>query len=174
MSVYRAAKRSGRILYEDDYTALIASAAGGSIPRPDVFPDVYAFTPRPLRDKRKDMFFEFENKRGLRAIAHSGKFVMIVRSSMCGFMNKLYNSSLYLQGSTLVYSMWSGYKQEKRTAEFLDCVESLNLTDNMRIALECRMAGLSYPEIGRILERAQATVYEYFIKMRQRYTAIYG
>ena len=53
-------------------------------------------------------------------------------------------------------------------------VESLNLTDNMRIALECRMAGLSYPEIGRILERAQATVYEYFIKMRVRYTAIYG
>ena len=30
-------------------------------------------------------------------------------------------------------------------------VESLNLTDNMQIALECRMAGLSYPEIGRIL-----------------------
>ena len=53
-------------------------------------------------------------------------------------------------------------------------VESLNLTDNMRIALECRMAGLSYPEIGRILERAQATVYEYFIKMRLRYQAIYG
>ena len=53
-------------------------------------------------------------------------------------------------------------------------VESLNLTDNMRIALECRMAGLSYPEIGRILERAQATVYEYFFKMRMRYTAIYG
>ena len=40
-------------------------------------------------------------------------------------------------------------------------VESLNLTENMRIALECRMAGLSYPEIGRILERAQATIYEY-------------
>ena len=53
-------------------------------------------------------------------------------------------------------------------------VESLNLTDNMRIALECRMAGLSYPEIGRILERAQATVYEYFIKIRLRYQAIYG
>ncbi len=53
-------------------------------------------------------------------------------------------------------------------------VESLNLTENMKIALECRMAGLSYPEIGRVLERAQATVYEYFIKMRKRYTAIYG
>lgn len=53
-------------------------------------------------------------------------------------------------------------------------VESLNLTDNMRIALECRIKGLSYPEIGRIIERAQSTVFEYFVKMRQRYTAIYG
>lgn len=53
-------------------------------------------------------------------------------------------------------------------------VESLNLTENMRIALECRQNGLSYPEIGRVLSRAQATVYEYFIKMRQRYMAIYG
>ena len=53
-------------------------------------------------------------------------------------------------------------------------VSSLNLTENMRIALECRQNGLSYPEIGRVLSRAQATVYEYFIKMRQRYTVIYG
>ena len=52
-------------------------------------------------------------------------------------------------------------------------VSSLNLTENMRIALECRQNGLSYPEIGRVLSRAQATVYEYFIKMRQRYMAIY-
>ena len=53
-------------------------------------------------------------------------------------------------------------------------VDSLNLTENMRIALECRQNGLSYPEIAAILERAQSTVFEYFIKMRQRYIAIYG
>lgn len=53
-------------------------------------------------------------------------------------------------------------------------VSSLNLTENMRIALECRQNDLSYPEIGRVLSRAQTTVYKYFIKMRQRYTAIYG
>lgn len=53
-------------------------------------------------------------------------------------------------------------------------IASLNLTENMRIALECRQNGLSYPEIGRVLSRAQATVYEYFIKMRQQYSAIYG
>lgn len=55
-----------------------------------------------------------------------------------------------------------------------EIVESLNLTDTMKLALECRIAGLSYPEIGRILGRVQSTVYEYFTKMRQRYTAIYG
>lgn len=53
-------------------------------------------------------------------------------------------------------------------------ISSLNLTENMRIALECRQNGLSYPEIGRVLSRAQSTVFEYFIKMRQRYMAIYG
>ena len=53
-------------------------------------------------------------------------------------------------------------------------VDGLNLTDNMKIALECRQNGLSYPEIATILERAQSTVFEYFIKMRQRYVTIYG
>ena len=53
-------------------------------------------------------------------------------------------------------------------------VSSLNLTENMRIALECHQNGLSYPEIGRVVSRAQSTVFEYFIKMRQRYNAIYG
>ena len=53
-------------------------------------------------------------------------------------------------------------------------VSSLNLTENMRVALECRQNGLSYPEIGRVLSRTQSTVFEYFIKMRQRYTTIYG
>lgn len=53
-------------------------------------------------------------------------------------------------------------------------IASLNLSENMRIALECRQNGLIYPEKGRVLSRAQATVCEYFIKMRQRYSAIYG
>lgn len=67
--------------------------------------------------------------------------------------------------------------REENNYDYTQCdeiVENLNLTDNMKLALECRMAGLSYPEIGRILERAQSTVFEYFIKMRQRYVAIYG
>ncbi len=66
--------------------------------------------------------------------------------------------------------------QEETTQDYIaydKIVESLNLTDNMRIALECRIKGLSFPEIGRVLNRAQSTVFEYFIKMRQRYMMIY-
>lgn len=48
--------------------------------------------------------------------------------------------------------------------EYYTIVKSLNLTENMRIALECRQNGLSYPAIGRVLSREQATVYEYFTK----------
>ncbi len=62
---------------------------------------------------------------------------------------------------------------EQDYTEYDKIVNSLNLTDNMRVALECRIKGLSYPEIGRVLARTQSTVYEYFIKMRQRYMAIH-
>ena len=67
--------------------------------------------------------------------------------------------------------------QDKKVQDYIGydkIVESLNLTENMRIALECRIKGLSFPEIGRVLSRAQSTAFEYFIKMPQRYTAIYG
>ena len=63
---------------------------------------------------------------------------------------------------------------EQDYTEYENVVKSLNLTENMRVALECRIKGLSYPEIGRVLSRAQSTVFEYFIKIRQRYMAIYG
>ena len=52
-------------------------------------------------------------------------------------------------------------------------VEALELTENMRLALEYRIAGLSYPQIGKMLSEAQSTVFEYFIKMRKKYVAEY-
>ena len=55
-----------------------------------------------------------------------------------------------------------------------EITSALNLTENMSLALDCRMSGMSYPEIAKRLSRAVSTVYEYFEKMRARYTAIYG
>ena len=55
-----------------------------------------------------------------------------------------------------------------------EIVASLNLTENMSLALSYRMAGLSYPEIAKLLSRAVSTVYEYFEKIRARYSVLYG
>ena len=87
-----------------------------------------------------------------------------------------YHHSVSLEALTPVSEPSYEIKEEV-TQDYTKCdtiVESLNLTENMHIALECRIKGLSYPEIGRVLSRATSTVFEYFIKMRQRYTAIYG
>ena len=53
-------------------------------------------------------------------------------------------------------------------------IASLNLTENMNLALEYRMSGMSYPSIAKMLSRATSTIYEYFGKIRARYTTIYG
>ena len=87
-----------------------------------------------------------------------------------------YYRSVSLEALTPVSEPSYEIKEEvsKEYTAYDKIVDSLNLTENMRIALECRIKGLSYPEIGRVLSRAQSTVFEYFIKMRQRYIAIYG
>ena len=64
--------------------------------------------------------------------------------------------------------------EEQDDSRVDEITTALNLTENMSLALNCRMSGMSYPEIARRLSRAVSTVYEYFEKMRARYTAIYG
>ena len=67
------------------------------------------------------------------------------------------------------------YQQEAEEDSLMEqMTAALNLTKNMSLALDCRMSGMSYPEIAKRLSRALSTVYEYFEKMRARYTAIYG
>ena len=128
VSFYRAAKRSGRIFYEDIYTAMLAEAAGGKIPRPDFFDDVYAFTPWRVQGKRKDMFFEFERKRGFAGIAKGKPFVMLVRPSMLGYLKKL-AEKMNLGGALLVYSMWSGYREHDDVKLFLDEAQKLGFIE---------------------------------------------
>ena len=71
-----------------------------------------------------------------------------------------------------VYEPRTDEEQDYSRAD--EIVASLNLTENMSLALDYRMSGLSYPEIAKLLSRAVSTVYEYFEKMRVRYSAIYG
>ena len=88
--------------------------------------------------------------------------------------------SLYKYQSLEVTSEKTEPEYECQTEEEQDyshvdeIVASLNLTENMSRALSYRMSGLSYPEIAKLLSRAVSTVYEYFEKMRARYSVLYG
>lgn len=154
VSMYRAAKRSGRVFYEDVYTALLAGAAGGRIPRPDVFGDVYAFTPRRVKGKRKDLFFEFEHKRGLAGIAKGKPFVMLVRPSMLGYLKKL-AGKINLEGALLVYSMWSGYREHGDVKKFLEEARALGIIERT-----LHTSGhASEPDLARLKEHVFASEY---------------
>ena len=72
----------------------------------------------------------------------------------------------------LVYEQLTDEEQDYSRAD--EIAAYLNLTENMSLALDYRMSGLSYPEIAKQLSRALSSVYEYFEKMRARYSAIYG
>ncbi len=63
---------------------------------------------------------------------------------------------------------------EKDFAKADKIVASLELNETMTTALECRVSGMSYPEIGRIIGRSQSTVWEYCRIIKQKYTAVYG
>ena len=88
--------------------------------------------------------------------------------------------TLYKYQSLEVTSEKTELEYECQTEEEQDyshvdkIVASLNLTENMSLALSYRMSGLSYPEIAKLLSRAVSTVYEYFEKMRARYSVLYG
>lgn len=122
VTMYRAAKRSGRIFLEDLYMANITSAIGGSIPNPN-FRDVYPFITNP---RRYEELCRYINRVGKEFISQS-RFVMCVRTSMLRYLKSLANGMNFKNG-LLVYSFWSGYKEQVEMKSFLAECQKLGLT----------------------------------------------
>ena len=53
-------------------------------------------------------------------------------------------------------------------------IESLNLSETQALALECRMNGMSYPEIASVIGKAISTSYDMLKFIQKRYLSIYG
>lgn len=121
VTMYRAAKRSGRIFLEELYMAEITSAIGGSIPNP-AFSDVYAFK---TRSGRYEMLSKYRRRLGKERIAKSN-FVMCVRSTMASYLKDL-SKLMSFEDGVLVYSFWSGYKDTDAMKEFLNGCQELGL-----------------------------------------------
>lgn len=121
VTMYRAAKRTSRIFLEELYMAEITSAIGGSIPNP-YFSDVYTFITNP---KRYEMLSQYDHKVGKDFISKS-HFVMCVRNSMLSYLKSL-SEKMSFKNGLLVYSFWSGYKENDEMKEFLNECENLGL-----------------------------------------------
>lgn len=120
VTMYRVAKRTGRIFLQELFMAELATAAGKSIPNP-AFDDVYAFITNP---KRYDALTKYR-RIGKDGIAKS-RFVMCVRSSMLRYMQSLLEQTSF-EGGLLIYSMWSGYRKQPEMKAFLCACEDMGL-----------------------------------------------
>jgi ribonuclease J len=128
VTMYRAAKRCGRIFLEDLYMAEITQSVGGSIPNPLGFDDVSVFMTKPYR---KDHFrYQLFDKYGKHKMAKSQmghrRFVMCVRSTMLSYLQSLH-TKMSFAGGLLVYSFWSGYRSQPEMRSFLEQCEQMGL-----------------------------------------------
>lgn len=121
VTMYRAARKTGRVFLEEAYMAEIATAAGEHIPNPQ-FADVYAFITSSSRYK----FIEkYQRKIGKSTIAQK-RFVMCVRTSMLDYLKSL-SELMSFENGVLVYSFWSGYRETESMKPFLTECEKMGL-----------------------------------------------
>lgn len=130
VTVYRAAKRAGRTLVMDLYTATIAEATGrASIPRPG-FPGVAVYLPQRQRVLVKESG-EFHRARAVRPhrvfaeqlLADQGKYVMLAPSSAAA---ELVRGGILADG-VVVWSLWSGYLQDPSGVRLVELLRTAGI-----------------------------------------------
>jgi ribonuclease J len=135
VSIYRACKRTGKILAIDFYIANVLKELSefGAIPYPSKnFPEVKVFFPYRLsrmisNQGNQQLLYQFKNFKITKEQIDKqfDKIVMVVRPSMLkdlDYLNKLENG-------VFIYSMWNGYKKEKTTREFINFLINKGMTE---------------------------------------------
>lgn len=123
VTVFRAAKRSGRTLIIDLYAAAVLAATGNkNIPQSD-WKDVRLFVPNWQRRRiAKDKLFDLLHAHDANRIFPEGlaeaasKSVLLFRPSMSGDLER----AECLEGARLIWSQWDGYLVDPRFKAFLD------------------------------------------------------
>jgi|LSQX01.3.fsa_nt_gb ribonuclease J len=136
VSIYRACKRTGKTLAIDFYIANILkdiAELGAKIPFPsNNFPEIKVFYPYKLsrmisnRGKEKLLFRFKDYKITKEEIDEQfDKIVMIVRPSMLSDLEYLQK----LNNGVFIYSMWSGYKKENSTKDFIEALINKGMSE---------------------------------------------
>jgi len=126
VTVFRAAKRSGRQLILDMYTAhVLAATENPRLPQAD-WPETRVFLPWSQKQRIiKDKSFEIANRYKLDRIypkqlaGVTSQSVMLFRPSMRLDLEK----ANCLDGACLVYSMWDGYLKDEKMKPFLSWLD---------------------------------------------------
>jgi ribonuclease J len=130
VTVYRAARRSGRVLVIDLYGAVILAATGNeNIPQSDR-PDVSLFVSEWQRRHVKRMqLFDVLRKHAHHRVypqhlaALAPEAIFLFRPSMATDLER----AECLDGARLVWSQWDGYLEDPRFAPFLEWQQRLGL-----------------------------------------------
>jgi len=144
VTIFRAARRSGRTLILDMYAAAVLRATGKArVPQAE-WPEVRVYLPR--SQKRRVMRAEaFELSRSFAArriypehlAACAAESVLLFRP---GMMQALEEAQC-LQGAHLVYSMWTGYLDEGRQKPFREWLRRLSIPMTV-----CHTSGHASPQ----------------------------
>lgn len=125
VSIYRACKRSQKILAIDFYIATVLKELSqfSKIPYPSKnFPEIVVFYPSGLanmiaKQGKQNLLYQFKPYKITKEEIdeRSKEIVMIIRPSMKFDLERLN----CLDGGTFIYSMWSGYRKENATKDFI-------------------------------------------------------
>lgn len=141
VSFYKAARASGRFFVPDYYTAHVLAelgkcAGGGSLPYPGNLPDIRVWYPRRLTNKaEKEGFFGIPSRYAKHKItkremaAHPERVMLFVRPGMESDLECISELSGGMDGATLIYSLWGGYRKKGNTNGFLDACARLGIAD---------------------------------------------
>ncbi len=127
VTVFRAAKRSGRQLILDMYTAhILAATENPRLPQAD-WQEVRVYLPRSQKQRIiKDKSFEIAERYKLDRIypeqlaGAAARSAMLFRPSMRTDLEK----AECLTDACLVYSMWDGYLKDEKLKPFLDWLDA--------------------------------------------------
>ena len=121
ITAWNIAKRTDRIFLEDIYTAQLVESSGVS----EIMPkrgEVYAFLTHG-GDKEYNALQQFSNAKIGRDSIAKKHFLMTVRPSMIGYLEKL-SELVSFSGGTLFYALWKGYQEQPYVRKFLDFMQN--------------------------------------------------
>ena len=126
VTVYRAAKRTGRVLIVDLYAAVVLRATGRDTIPQSYWNDVRVYVPHAQRRmiKEKGLFADLKQHSANRIFpedlpALRRRAVALFRPMMA----RDFGIQATLEGAALTYSMWEGYLQDGYTRRVVDWLE---------------------------------------------------